>query len=126
MKSFRLTGNLGYHPTENAPLATDPLNVSLAYTQKVEIDLTRTSTVASETIPLSGMTAPKALMIECITGSFTIKLNSGDTGTLGFAMGSTPATTDRSIMIWTNPVGAAISLTLAVPTSCTGRVWIFQ
>lgn len=126
MKTFRLTGNLAYTPTDNSPLATDPLNVIISYTQKVEIDLTRTSTVASEAIPLSGMTAPKGLVIECVTGSFTIKLDSGDTGTLGFSMGATPVSTDRSILVWTNPTGAALSLTLAVPTSCTGRVWIFQ
>lgn len=126
MKTFRLTGNLAYHLSDNSPLATDPLNVVISYTQKAEFDLTRTTTVASEAIPLTGMSAPKALVIECVTGAFTIKLNSGDTGVLGFSMGATPATTDRSIMVWTNPTGAALSLTLAVPTSCTGRIWVFQ
>lgn len=126
MKTFRLTGNLSYTPTDNAPLASDPLNVVISYTQKVEIDLTRATTVSGEAVPLSGMTAPKAIVIECVTGAFNIKLNSGDTGTLGFAMGATPASTDRSIMVWTNPTGAAVSLTLGVPTSCTGRIWIFQ
>lgn len=126
MKSFRITGNLAYTPTQNSPLATDPLNVIVSYTQKVEIDLTRSAPVSAETIPMAGITAPKALVIECVTGAFTIKLDSGDTGTLGFSMGTTPVSTDRSIMMWTNPSGAALSLTLGVASACTGRIWIFQ
>ncbi len=118
-KNFTFSGNLQFTPADGARDAAIPINLVIPYTQKASDDLVFTSTVTNRAIDLGTMTAPKALYIECYSGSCVVKLATGDTGSLAMGLSATPSSTDKSVLLWTNPTGGSVAMVVTVASAAS-------
>jgi hypothetical protein len=125
-KNVTITGSLQYTPATNARDALLPLNLQLAYRQKSIDDLEFSVPVTDQEINFGTITTPKVVLIECTEGEASFKLNALDAGVVTLAMNPSPLPTDRSIFLWTNPMGAALTLFVTVAAAAKLSVTAFQ
>ena len=104
-QTYTITGNVAFSLSPDAQNAVLPLNLQFAYTMVSADQLIWTSPVTNQALDLGTITNPKALYIECLSGSAVIKLAAADVGSVTLSLSATPGATDRAVLQIVNPAG---------------------
>ncbi len=125
--NLTITGNLQYPTSPNAQNSVEPLNLQFAFTMLMNEVLNYTSPVSDEEINLGTISNPKAFIVECLRGSFTLKLNTADTGEITLSISETPVTGERAIFQIINPAGmGSIAPVITVAEDAKLKVTVVQ
>jgi hypothetical protein len=124
---YIVNGNIQFAPAPDAQNATIPISQQIAFTQLHVDQLVYNAPASNQPIALGTMTNPKAVYIEIISGSCTLKLNTADVGVINLGLGATPQVTDRSNFTMSNPTGlGALAMVLTVAQACVLKIYAVQ
>lgn len=127
MSNFVVNGTIQYPLTPSAQNASASISQTIPFTQRHDDMLVYASTVTNQALVFGTITNPKAVYIEVLSGACTLKLASGDTTTIALGLGATPAATDRSCLLLSNPAGlGALPMVVSVAQSCSLLVFAVQ